>query len=130
MLSNPSQIEFTDHLPEEEAHQDGRVRSRFNHKKDISYLKTMYLLNIGFVALWTILSCIFIIYPGMIGVQSINLPLYVFVGTIYLSFFLVMFSLKFGKLNLLKIIRIMYRGFCGIAVTILVLTVHYIDIRR
>jgi hypothetical protein len=91
----------------------------------------MYLINILFTAVWTILSCVLIIYPNSVGLPTTPLPLYLPIIPIpYITFLFVMFSLKFGRLNLIIFIRSFYRVVCAISITILVMTLHYWEIRR
>ena len=121
------QIEFTE---QSELPASGRIRSRILHSPAVSYIKLMYLVNLLFIAGWTVLACLVIIQPEQ---DRVPLP-YWMVCTLtvfgYLVAFSVIFSLKFGKLRLMLAARTYYRVLCIIIVLAVVLGMHYTDYRK
>lgn len=122
-----SQLEFTENLEEPER---GRIRSRVLHKPAVSFIKLMYLLNLVFVAGWTVLICFAVMQPQS---ELVPLPEWVVVALAtagYLASMLVIFSLKFGNLQLLRVGCTYYRMMCLITAAALAIGLHYMTFRK
>lgn len=122
-----SQIEFAE--PNEEP-TTGRVRSRLFHQPAVSYIKLMYLVNLLFVAGWTVLTCLLVIEPEAQRIPLPNWLIWALSVTGYAAAMSAIFALKFGKLWLLVLSRNFFRAVCIAIIVAVVLGLHYVSFRK